>query len=99
MKKTIKVLMLLTIVSFFAATSSYAQQIVVRIRPHHVVVARPHRPSPNHVWVAEEWTPGGGTYVYQPGHWVVPEHPGAVWIRGHWRNSRHGYIWIPGHWR
>ena len=99
MKKMLRILMVLMAVSLFALTNSNAQQIVVRVRPHHAIIVRPHRPSPRHVWVAEEWTPSGGAYVYHPGYWVVPEHPGAIWIAGHWRHTRHGFIWIPGHWR
>ena len=48
-------------------------QIVVRARlgrPHAVVVARPSRPTPRHVWVSEEWVPSGGTYVYKEGYWA-----------------------------
>ncbi len=99
MKKLVRILMLLSVVSLLAVTDSNAQQIVVRVRPHHVFVARPVRPSPHHVWVSEEWVPSGGTYVYRPGYWVVPGHPGAMWIAGHWRNTRHGSFWIAGHWR
>ena len=99
MKKLIKILMLLTAVSLLAITNSNAQQIVVRVRPRHEVIVRPHRPSPHHVWVSEEWAPSGDTYVYRPGYWVVPKHPGTIWIAGHWRHTRHGFIWIPGRWR
>jgi len=99
MKKISRILILLSAISVFAVTNSDAQDVVVRVRPHHVFVARPHRPSRHHVWVAEEWRPEGGTYVHRPGYWVVPEHRGAIWIAGHWRHSHHGWIWIPGHWR
>jgi hypothetical protein len=101
MKRIIKNLMLLAIVSLFAVADSKAQQIVVRIRPArpgYVVVRRPHRPSRRHVWVAEEWTPNGANYAYHAGYWATPPHPGGVWTAGHWRNTYRGYIWIPGHW-
>ena len=99
MKKIVKILMLLSVVSLFTVSGSQAQ-IVIRARlgrPGPVVV-RPMRPSPHHVWVSEEWVPNGGTYVYHQGYWVVPAHPGAVWIAGHWRHRRDGYFWVPGHW-
>jgi hypothetical protein len=101
MKKITRVLMLLTVVAFFAVSDSNAQQIVVRVRPNRpgpVVVRRPLRPSPRHVWVAEEWTPAGGTYVYHAGYWAIPPHPGAVWVAGSWSHGRKGYGWRPGRW-
>ncbi len=100
MKKTIKFLVLLSAVGLFAISNSKAQEIVVRERLHRsgVVFVRPVRPSPRHVWVAEEWVPGGATYVHHEGYWAVPAHPGAIWITGHWRHRRGGYVWIPGHW-
>jgi len=99
MKKLSRILILLSVVSLFAIADSYAQDVVVRVRPRHVFVARPHRPSGAHIWVGEEWAPERGTYVYHSGHWVVPAHPGAIWVSGHWRHSFRGWIWIPGHWR
>jgi hypothetical protein len=87
--------------SLFAAANSHAQEIVVRARlnrPGRVVVRRPFRPSPRHVWVSEEWAPGGGNYVYHEGHWALPPHPGVVWIGGHWIHRPGGYVWITGHW-
>jgi hypothetical protein len=101
MKKIIRILMLLSVVSLFAVTTSTAQEIVVRARlgrPGPVVI-RPLRPSPRHVWVAEEWSPNGGTYVYHEGYWAVPPRPGAIWIAGRWRHRQRGYVWVGGFWR
>ncbi|MDB5009034.1 MAG: hypothetical protein JWP45_3427 [Mucilaginibacter sp.] len=101
MKKMSRILMLAAGMSLFAIASSNAQEIIVRTRPFRprtVVVARPFRPSPHHVWVGEEWTPGGGNYVYHDGYWAVPPHPGAVWVAGHWRRRPGGYVWVPGRW-
>lgn len=99
MKKIIRILSLLSVALVFAVTTSKAQEIVVGVRPTHVIVRRPMRPSPGHIWVADEWTPSGGTYVVREGHWEVPPHPHAVWIPGHWRDRPRGYVWVPGHWR
>ncbi|NCD72270.1 YXWGXW repeat-containing protein [Mucilaginibacter agri] len=84
-----------------AASASHAQ-VVVRVRPVHtetVVVTRPARPTPAHVWVKEEWGPRGNAYVWHGGYWAAPPRRGAVYVAGHWRNTRHGYVWIPGQWR
>ena len=101
MKKIIRILMLLSVVSLFAINSSRAQEIVVRARLGRPgpVMARPMRPSPRHVWVAEEWTPGGGTYAYHAGYWALPPRPGAIWVAGHWRHRHRGYVWVGGFWR
>jgi hypothetical protein len=100
MKKYGKIFMLASAISLFAVASTQAQVIVrARLaRPGGVVVVRPHRPSPRHVWVAEEWTPSGGTYVYHAGYWAEPPRPRAVWVAGKWRHSHRGYVWVAGRW-
>lgn len=102
MKKVSRILILLSVFSVFAIKQSKAQEIVVKerlSRPTELVVRKPERPSPNHVWVAEEWTQGVGTYVYHAGYWALPPHPHATWVSGHWAGRKGGYAWVPGHWR
>lgn len=100
MKKITRSLILAGALIAFGVTTSKAQEIVVRARMHApVVVARPPAPSPRHVWVAEEWVPSGGTYVYKGGYWAEPPRPHARWIPGHWKRTPAGYVWRPGHWR
>ncbi|MBS1524351.1 MAG: YXWGXW repeat-containing protein [Bacteroidetes bacterium] len=101
MKKITKVLFLATALTAFGIAKSDAQEIVVRARLHAPghLPPPPPAPSPRHVWVEGEWVPGGGTYVYRPGYWVLPPRPHAIWTRGHWRHRPHGWVWIPGHWR
>ena len=101
MKKITRALVLLSVVTLFAVSSSRAQEIVVgaRLGRPGRVMARPERPSPRHVWVGEEWAPSGNTYAYQQGYWAVPPQPGGIWIKGHWRQRGQGYIWIKGYWR
>ena len=100
MKKIMKLSMLMMAVSLLTLSNSQAQEIVVRTRMHRTgpVFVRPARPSRHHVWVTEEWTPGGRTYVHHAGYWAVAPHARAVWIGGHWRLRHHGYVWIAGHW-
>ena len=76
----------------------HAQTIYVKIRPAAPVVVRPVAPSPNHVWIAEEWRPNGGGYVYAGGYWAAPPKPGWIWIPGHWKKHEHGEYWVAGHW-
>ena len=99
MKKIIKGLLFVLAVTVFTVSESKAQEIVVHAQMHRTgVFVRPARPSRDHVWVSEEWSPGGGTYVHHDGYWAVPPHPGAVWVAGHWRHRPRGYVWIGGHW-
>jgi hypothetical protein len=102
MKKLIRILFVFLAVSSFAIAKSQAQVSVyvgVRpVRPAGIVVERPMRPSRRHVWIAEGWTPAGGSYTYRAGYWAVPPHPGAIWRPGHWLHGRRGYFWRPGHW-
>lgn len=99
MKKITKILMLCAVLSLFAVTKNYAQEIVVRARLHHRVDVRPVRPSVRHVWVSAEWVPVRGRYEYRAGYWAIPPRRGLIWVDGHWIHRRHGYVWIPGHWR
>ncbi|XZF14751.1 hypothetical protein ACTHGU_01300 [Chitinophagaceae bacterium MMS25-I14] len=82
-----------------AATDSNAQ-IYVRVRPPRpaVIVTRPAAPSPRHVWVDEDWTPQGRTYVWHGGYWAEPPHPGWRWRPGHWARRGRDSYWIAGHW-
>src|SRR5579864_2721588 len=101
MKKYVKVLFLAGALSVLGVAKSHAQEIVVRARlgePAHLPPPPP-APSHRHVWVAAEWVPSGGTYVYKAGYWALPPRQHAVWVAGHWSGRHHGYAWVPGHWR
>jgi hypothetical protein len=81
-----------------AAYASSSAQIYVKVRPVAPVVVQTSRPSPNHVWVGEEWREDHGNYRYVGGHWDVPPHPGERWIPGHWAREGRGEFWVGGHW-
>ncbi len=74
-------------------------QLIIKVRPERPHYVRVAAPSPRHVWVDEEWEWRDGRYEWAGGRWVEPEHPGAVWVPGHWRQRPGGWIWIRGHWR
>jgi hypothetical protein len=101
MKKLSRFLVLLLVVSLFAVAKSNAQEIVIHERMHYggPVIVRPVRPGPHHVWVAEEWVPEGGRYVFHGGYWAAPPRPGAFYVRGHWVHRPGGWVWIRGYWR
>ena len=81
------------------STNTYAQEVVVGVRPHMPHFDRGPAPSPRHVWIGEEWEPRGGAYVFVGGHWAEPPHPGWMWIPGHWKDTPRGSIWVAGHCR
>jgi hypothetical protein len=103
MKKIFRILVLLAVVSLFAVTKSNAQ-ISLKLQLNRPAQYEnnernhPNRPSPNHIWIAEEWVSNGnGGYNYKPGYWTLP--PRTEWIAGHWKNENGGFIWIKGYWR
>jgi len=97
MKKNLgRVAILSLIVMAFSLGAS--AQIYVNVRPEPPVIVRTTAPSPQHVWIGEEWETRNGAYVHTGGHWALPPHPGWRWIPGHWAHRR-GWYWIPGHWR
>lgn len=98
MKRYLKKLIAIFIISFAAITTTNAQ-IIIKVRPAAPVVrARPLAPGPRHVWVAGEYAWQGGTYVYTDGYWAVPPARFRVWKEGHWKKRPGGWIWVRGHW-
>jgi hypothetical protein len=58
------------------------------------VEVRTAAPAPDYVWVpgAYEWR--GNRWELQPGRWMQPTRPSAVWVPGKWQPAPGGY----GHW-
>jgi hypothetical protein len=98
MKKQLMKLAFLAILVVGGAVSASAQ-VYVNVRPTFAPVARPVAPGRTHVWIDEDWEYRGGRYVPVGGHWVMPPHPGWVWVPGRWVHARRGWQWRPGHWR
>jgi len=93
----------MAVMSLFTVTKSKAQlsislQLTRPPQYENNERVHPNRPSPNHIWINEEWTPNGsGSYNYVPGHWDLP--PDRKWIAGHWGpGPSGGYVWVPGFW-
>jgi WXXGXW repeat (2 copies) len=64
-----------------------------------VVVARPDRPSHDHVWVEGHWTFRDTHYEWINGHWEVPPERGDVWVQPHTEQRSDGnYNFVEGHW-
>jgi opacity protein-like surface antigen len=79
--------------------ASYAQ-VVVRVGPPAPIVERrPPPPGREYVWIDGYHRWDGGRYVWTPGRWDRPPHPGAHWVAHRWEHRRNGYVLVEGHWR
>ena len=98
MKNIKKVLFMLALALTFGALSGQAQ-IYVHVRPPRPVVAvRIAAPSPQHVWIDEDWRENNGAYEFSGGRWEAPPHPGYRYSPGHWNHDGHGHQWRAGNW-
>jgi hypothetical protein len=89
--------------ALFLTAGAANAQLVVRIGPPPPrPVERIPPPPPEHrdwAWHAGYHRWDGAHYVWVPGAYVVPPHPHAVWVEGHWRHRGEGWVWVEGHWR
>ena len=90
---------LLLVAVLFTVSSVASAQVYVRIRPVVPIVVRSERPSPDRVWVDEDWRENNGGYTYSGGYWGTPPHPGYGWRQGYWRHGNRGDRWMHGGWR
>jgi len=99
--KTLRKILFATAALLLFVTADSSAQVVVRTRLYHhrSVTVRPAQPSARHVWIENEWTPRGHTYVERPGYWAAPPRPHAAWVSGHWDRRPGGYVWVAGYWR
>jgi len=82
----------------FYGEQAAAQLVVIKVVPTTPVVVRVAAPSPNHIWITDEWVLRNGKYVHQPGYWMVPGN-GKSWKNGYWKNGNGGHYWVPGRWK
>jgi hypothetical protein len=74
--------------------------VAVRIGPPAPIVETPGPPPfGGAVWIGGYHRWDGGRYVWVPGRWDHPPHPGARWEAGRWVHGRDGYRWREGRWR
>jgi hypothetical protein len=86
---------------FLAACSTGEVVVTPPAAPAARVEVITPQPGPNYVWVPGYWAwdAGTATYVWQTGHWIVPQNPSAVWVPGQWVARSTGYVWVDGHWQ
>ncbi len=77
-----------------------ALPVYVKIAPPAPrVEAKAVAPGKGYFWIGGYHRWSGTAYVWVPGRWALPSHPGAVWVPGHWKSTRHGWVWKAGRWR
>jgi hypothetical protein len=82
-----------------APAVSYAE-VGIRMGPPPPVAERPGPPPERGlVWIPgyHQWS--GAHYVWMPGHYMHPPHPGAHWIAHHWVHRHGEWVLIEGHWK
>jgi opacity protein-like surface antigen len=97
MMKKIALALVLALTLFPAA--SFAQ-VVVRVGPPaRIVERRPPPPDRGYVWIDGYHRWDGAQYVWVPGEWRRPEHPGQRWVAHRWVHHHDGWVLVEGHWR
>ena len=86
----------------FIYNDNLSAQVVVKIKPARpkVVVVKPPKPGPKHVWINGhwKWSKKRKEYIWVKGYWLKPK-KGRAWVPGHWEKVPGGFKWVPGHWR
>lgn len=83
----------------FGVSLSASAQIYVTVRPAAPVVVRTVQPTPQHVWIQNDWQPNGASYRHTGGRWEAPEKPEYRYHKGYWkRNGKKGHQWVRGGW-
>jgi hypothetical protein len=83
----------------FLPAASYAQ-VIVRIAPPALVVEhRPPPPDRGYVWIDGYHNWDGTRYVWVPGRWDRPPHPGQRWVAHRWVHRGDHWEMREGHWR
>ena len=100
MKKHVLLMFVMMVLLTAYSQNASAQRYYVDVRPTAPVIVKTEAPSPNHVWVADEWSWQGDRYKHVPPHWEVPQPQHRYWVPGYWKlKERQGHYWVPGHWK
>jgi hypothetical protein len=83
----------------FLPAASYAQIIVRVAPPAPIVERRPPPPDRGYVWIDGYHRWEGGAYVWTPGRWDRPPHPGQRWVAHRWEHRGDHWELREGHWR
>jgi hypothetical protein len=93
-------MILSTLVGCLLSMSTMGEQITVHVAPpREVVEIRGKAPHPGYVYQRGYHRWDGRTYVWTPGVWVAPPHPGAIWVDHRWEHRANDWVFVEGHWR
>ncbi|MGC9951559.1 MAG: YXWGXW repeat-containing protein [Bryobacteraceae bacterium] len=85
---------------FLLTAGTVCAEVIVKVAPPaEVAEARPASPGPNYIWIGGYQRWDGAAYVWVPGRWEVPPHPGARWVAHRWVRRHDGYAFVEGRWR
>jgi len=94
-----KIALALLLALTLCPAASFAQ-VVIRVGPPAPIVeTRGPRPDRGYVWIGGYHRYDGGRYIWTPGRWDRPPHPGGVWVAHHWVHRHGEWVLIEGHWR
>jgi len=55
-------------------------------------------PGPRYIWIRGGWV-WSSRWVWEPGRWMRPPQPGAVWVVNHYEYRNGVHVFIRGGWR
>jgi hypothetical protein len=94
-----KIAMAILLALMLAPAASFAQVMIRVGPPPPVYERRGPPPGEGYVWQDGYHRYDGGQYVWTPGHYERPPHPGARWVAHRWEHRHGGYVMVEGHWR
>lgn len=96
MKKiALAILLALTLVP----AAAFAQVVIRVAPPAPIVERRPPPPDRGYVWIDGYHRYEGGQYIWTPGRWDRPPHPGGRWVAHKWVHKGDHWVLVEGHWR
>ena len=92
-------LLALVFVGAMAASTGFAEDIVVQVAPPRVRVEKRGRaPGSDYVWQSGYHRWDGKAYAWESGRWARAPRPRARWIAPRWEHRKNGWFFIEGRW-
>jgi hypothetical protein len=99
-QRMLKKLLIGSAFGLLLSVGTVCAEVVIKVGPPAPIVeTRVARPGPNYVWIGGYHNYVNGAYVWVPGRWEVPPHPGQRWVAHKWVHRHGGYVLVEGRWR